>query len=638
MNFSPEFLDEIRARIPLAEVIGKRVRLARKGREFSGLCPFHNEKTPSFTVNEDKGFYHCFGCGAHGDVISFVMRTDALAFPEAIERLAGLAGLEMPVSDPRARERAEESRTLHALLEAATVHFSRQLRMPAGKAAFDYVRRRGLDEATVEQFRLGYAPDAEGGLRAALKREGFEDAQMIAGGLLKQPEDDRAPFEYFRNRLMFPITDRSGRVIAFGGRVLGAQGPGGQPKYLNSPETELFHKGRVLYGWAQARAAAREVGEVVVVEGYMDVIALAQAGFRAAVAPLGTALTEDQIAELWRLAAEPILCFDGDAAGQRAAARAIERALPKLAPGHSLRFVTLPASEDPDTLIRGRGAAAMDALLKSAEPLAAALWRLELLAKPVDTPERRADLHARLRRRVGQIGDPTVREFYRRHFGDEIGRAFAPAQGGQRAAATRPWLPRAEQFGRGRSSRFAPAMPVLDPPGGRAARAAVDQIMGRRQQQMLLATLVNHPALIEEMTESLALFSLPDRGLDKLMREILHLCASQPDLDGAAIERHFSDKGESAVLRTVLGQEVLQHAQFARPEASAEAARRGLLHLFARFGRPQLEAQLAEARRLCEENPSERNWTLVDSLRRTLQALNAEAAELATEGDGPSPA
>ncbi|MSP88007.1 MAG: DNA primase [Alphaproteobacteria bacterium] len=630
MSFAPDFLDEIRARVPLSDVIGKRVRLVRKGREFSGLCPFHNEKTPSFTVNEDKGFFHCFGCGAHGDVIGFVMRTDALAFPEAIERLAGMAGLEMPVRDSQARERAEENKTLHNLLETATVHFEKQLRMPAGKTAFDYVRRRGLDEATITQFRLGYAPDADGGLRAAMKRAGFDDEQMIAAGLLKQPEDERAPYEYFRNRLMFPIGDRAGRVIAFGGRVLGD----GQPKYLNSPETELFHKGRVLYGLAQARAAARESGALVVVEGYMDVIALAQAGLRAAVAPLGTALTEDQIAELWRLAPEPVLCFDGDAAGQRAAARAIERALPLLAPGRSLGFVTLPPGEDPDTLVRGRGAAAMDGLLKAAEPLAQALWRLEFQARPADTPERRADLHARLKRRLGQIGDATVREFYRRHFGETIARAFAPPARGGQAGADRSWRPRNEAPWRGRSSR--PPMPVFEPPGGRAARAALDQVMGRRPQQVFLATLVNHPDLIEELGENLALFSLPDRDLDKLKAEILHLSASLPGLDGAAIERHFTDKGESDVLRTILGQEVLQHAQFARREASVEVARRGLLHLFARFGRPQLEAQLAEAQRLLALDMTDGNNLRLEALKRSLLELDAKAAALDGEGEGAS--
>lgn len=629
MSFAPDFLDEIRARVPLSDVIGRRVRLVRKGREFSGLCPFHNEKTPSFTVNEDKGFFHCFGCGAHGDVIGFVMRTDALAFPEAVERLAGMAGLEMPARDSQARERAEENKSLHSLLEAATVHFEKQLRMPAGKAAFDYVRRRGLDEATIAQFRLGYAPDADGGLRAAMKRAGFDDEQMIAAGLLKRPEDERAPYEYFRNRLMFPITDRAGRVVAFGGRVLGE----GQPKYLNSPETELFHKGRLLYGLAQARAPARESGALAVVEGYMDVIALAQAGLRAAVAPLGTALTEDQIAELWRLAPEPVLCFDGDTAGQRAAARAIERALPLLAPGRSLGFVTLPPGEDPDTFVRGRGGAAMEGLLKAAEPLARALWRLEFQARPADTPERRADLHARLKRRLGQIGDATVREFYRRHFGDAIARAFAPAARGGQSTSDRPWRPRNEAPWRGRSSRPVVA-PAFEPPGGRAARATVDQVMGRREQQILLATLVNHPELVEEMGESLALFSLPDRDLDKRKAEILHLCASLPGLDGAAIERHITDKGESDLLRTILGQEVLQHAQFARREASVEAARRGVLHLLARFGRPQLVAQLAEAERVYARDVTDDNDLRMQAIKRSLLELDAKAAALDDEGEG----
>lgn len=630
MSFSPEFLDEIRARVPLAEIVGKRVRLTRKGREFSGLCPFHNEKTPSFTVSEDKGFFHCFGCGQHGDVIGFVMRTEALSFPEAVEKLAGIAGLDMPSRDPRDRERSAENKTLHVLIEAAAAHFESQLRMPAGKAAMEYVRGRGLDEATIRQFRLGYAGDAEGGLRAALKRAGFEDAQIVAAGLAKQPEQEgRAPFEYFRHRLMFPIADRRGRIVAFGGRVLGD----GQPKYLNSPDSELFHKGRMLYGFAQARAAAREAGDVIVVEGYMDVIALAQAGFRAAVAPLGTALTEDQIVELWRLAPEPVLCFDGDAAGQRAAARAIERALPLLKPGHSLRFVSLPAGEDPDTLVRRRGREAMAVLLKQAEPMAVALWRLEIQAKPLDTPERRADLHARLRRRVGQILDPTVREFYRRHFSAELRGAFG---GGQAQAGPRSWAQRADPGPRARWSPRGPggpAMPLFEPPGSRVARGpALEQTTELRRQQILIATLVNHPKLIEELRESLAQLTLPDRDLDNLRAEILHLSASHQDLDGGVIERHFSAKGEFAVLEMVLNVQVMKHADFAQREAAPEAARSGLTHLINWFGRPQLEAQLAEAERLAAAETTESNWARADALRRSLQALNARAADLEAEG------
>lgn len=318
MAFPPGFLDELRARIRLSDVVSRRVRLQKRGREFTGLCPFHNEKTPSFTVNDDKGFYHCFGCGAHGDAIDFEREQSGLSFREAVERLAADVGLAVPAPDPRAREREEARRGLADVVEIACQWFEERLRGPEGAPARAYLERRGLDQATIRRFRLGYAPDARDALIKAFSqgkggdsaRDAIDIDQLIAAGLAKRPDDGRAPFDYFRGRVMFPITDRRGRVIAFGGRVLGD----GEPKYLNSPDTPLFEKGRVLFGWHVAREAARSAGTVLVTEGYMDVIALAQAGFDHAVAPLGTALTEQQIRELWRMAPEPVVCLDGDTA------------------------------------------------------------------------------------------------------------------------------------------------------------------------------------------------------------------------------------------------------------------------------------------------------------------------------------
>src|SRR3954452_2306850 len=354
MAFPPGFLDELRARISLAGLVGRRVRLTRKGREHAGLCPFHNEKTQSFYVVEDKGFFHCFGCGAHGDAIGYLMRADNLDFIEAIERLAGEAGLQVPQSTPQERERAQRQKTLLEALAAAAGFYENQLWAPAGARAREYLTGRGLDEETIRRFRLGWAGDDRQALRRALSGE-YPEPLLLEGGLLRQSETGGNPYDYFRGRVIFPIGDRAGRVIAFGGRTLGDD----QPKYLNSPDTPLFEKGRVLYGWAAARAhVAREAegSAIIVVEGYMDVIALHRAGFGGAVAPLGTALTETQLHELWRLAPEPGLCFDGDAAGQRAALRAPARPLPLLQPGRSLRFAALPAGEDPDSLIRGGGA------------------------------------------------------------------------------------------------------------------------------------------------------------------------------------------------------------------------------------------------------------------------------------------
>jgi DNA primase len=355
MAFSPAFLDELRARINLSDVVGRRVRLIRRGHEHSGLCPFHNEKTPSFTLNDDKGFFHCFGCGAHGDVIGFVMKTENLSFPEAVERLADEAGLAIPKSAPEDAARAKVELSLFAVTEAAGKWFQERLRAPDGRIAREYLAGRGVDAQTIARFRLGFAPDGRGALKSALAAQGFPESLMITAGLLVVPEDGRPAYDRFRGRLMFPIEDPRGRVVAFGGRILGD----GEPKYLNSPETPLFHKGRQLYGLRHAREilkAPNLAGQpsLLVVEGYMDAIAALSVGI-AAVAPLGTALGEDQIALLWRLVAEPVLCFDGDSAGLRAAGRAAERGLPLVKPGFSLSFATLPKGDDPDTLVRCAG-------------------------------------------------------------------------------------------------------------------------------------------------------------------------------------------------------------------------------------------------------------------------------------------
>src|SRR5258706_1429831 len=370
MSFTAPFLDELRQRVSLVNVIARKVKLTRRGREQTGLCPFHNEKSPSFTVSDEKGFFHCFGCGAHGDVIGFVMRSDGLSFPDAVERLAREAGLPIPVSSPEERERSERQATLVSAMETAAAWYEQQLKAPGGREALDYLKGRGLSDASIGRLRLGYAHDGRTALRNALAKAGVSLELSIEAGLIGKGDDGHI-FDRMRGRVIFPIADRRGRVIAFGGRILGE----GQPKYLNSPETPLFHKGRTLYGLGQALRPARDAGEIVVAERYMDVIALAQAGFAQAVAPLGTALTEDQMGELWRLVAEPTLCFDGDGAGERAAAPAAERALPLLKPGQSLRFALLPAGEDPDTLVIAPGAPAMRAVLDAALPLAEMGWR-----------------------------------------------------------------------------------------------------------------------------------------------------------------------------------------------------------------------------------------------------------------------
>jgi DNA primase len=531
MSFPPAFLDEIRARVPLAGLIGRRMRLVKKGREYSGLCPFHNEKSPSFTVNEEKGFFHCFGCGAHGDCITFMMQSQNLGFLEAIEALAGEVGLEVPKATPQERERAVRQKTLTEALEAACLFFEAQLKTGTGAAALAYLDRRGLDKHSIERFRLGYAPAGNSPLRQHLLRD-FPEPMLLEVGLLGQKEE-RDSFDYFRDRVIFPILDRSGRVIAFGGRVMGDA----KPKYLNSPDTPTFHKGNVLYGLSWARAGVGKGAELIVTEGYMDVIALHRAGFEGAVAPLGTALTEAQLEEIWRLAPEPILCFDGDAAGQRAAARALDRALPLLKPGRSLRFATLPAGEDPDTLIARFGAPAMQGVLQAARPLVEVLWTQELAARPVDTPERKADLAVRLKARADRIEESGLAREYNGFFRNCLYERLRPQRNGKR-----------------RSGSFRPAAPSLPTPEPAA--------MPRRHQEVLVSLVLQEPGLLDDIIEDFAgiAFAAPD--LDKLRQEIINVHVFDPGLDSDTLKHHLCNRGYGRDV-DMLSPHRLVHAKFA---------------------------------------------------------------------------
>src|SRR5262245_11564539 len=404
MRFSPQFLDELRARLPVSEVVGRRVKLRKAGREWKGLSPFNKEKTPSFFVNDQKQAWFDFSSGKNGSIFDFVMLTEGVSFPEAVERLAAQAGMPLPQVSQAEEERAERRRTLNDVVELAAKFFEATLASRAGAKARGYLADRGLDPATQVKFRLGYAPPDRFALKEHLGKEGIAVEDMVEAGLLVAGEDIPLPYDRFRDRVMFPITDLRARVIAFGGRALEKDAPA---KYLNSPETPLFHKGATLYNIAAARAAAHKGAPVVAVEGYVDVIAMVQAGYEAAVAPLGTALTEDQLVLLWKMADEPILCFDGDAAGHRAAYRAVDLALPLIRPGKSLRFASLSEGQDPDDLWRSGGRAAVDDVLGAARPLAQVLWMRETEAGGFDTPERRAALEARIREVTAAIGDET---------------------------------------------------------------------------------------------------------------------------------------------------------------------------------------------------------------------------------------
>ncbi|MCP5396876.1 MAG: DNA primase [Sphingomonadaceae bacterium] len=407
---SPAWLDELRSRVTLSSVIMRTTKLQKAGREWKACCPFHNEKSPSFTVSDEKGFYHCFGCGAHGDVIRWMTDQRGMQFMDAVKELAAEAGMEVPAADPRAAQRAEERAGLHDMMAAAQEWFVSNLKGDLGAQARAYLASRGFNQRTVERFGFGFAPADRQAMKTALGSR-FEEAMLLEGGL-RITVDDKEPYDRFRARLMLPIEDARGRVIAFGGRILEADSKA--PKYLNSPDTPLFDKGRTLYNLHRAGPVSRQTNRLVVVEGYMDVIALAAAGIEDAVAPLGTALTENQIEMLWRLVERPVLCFDGDAAGQRAAMRAITRALPMLRPAHSLAIVHLPSGLDPDDLIKQQGAAAMEKLLAAPSSLLDTLWTFERDAQPLDGPEAKAGLKARLLAHVDAIEHPDIKALYRR--------------------------------------------------------------------------------------------------------------------------------------------------------------------------------------------------------------------------------
>ena len=533
---SPQWLDELRARVTLSGVIGRTTRLQKAGHEFKACCPFHNEKSPSFTVNDAKGFYHCFGCGAHGDVIRWMTDQRGLAFMDAVKELAAEAGMEVPAPDPRAAKQAEQRDTLHDVTKAAQDWFVQQLAGPEGGKARAYLATRGFDPHTVERFGFGYAPEGRQALKGALGQFG-EDKLIEAG--LRIAVEEREPYDRFRGRLMLPIEDARGRVIGFGGRILD-KAKTDAPKYLNSPDTPLFDKGRTLYNLHRAGPASRQSGRMIVVEGYMDVIALAAAGFGEAVAPLGTALTEHQLGLLWRMVETPILCFDGDAAGQRAAMRAISRALPLLKPAHSLRIVRLPAGLDPDDLIRQQGAGAMETLLAQAGPLIDMLWEHERDALPLATPEDKAGLKARLLAHVETIGDQDIRALYRRELLERFSdHAFPRRESGN----WRPPAPGGPRRGTDRGGGWRNAAPA--PPVDATVRFVQRGAGGQRDAlaAAVLAGLARFPDRIASRAEALLRSELANSRHAALLDALLDAADAAQPLESSGIVAILAARG-----------------------------------------------------------------------------------------------
>lgn len=538
MRFPPSFIDEIKQRLPVSAVVGKRVRLQKSGREWKGLSPFNSEKTPSFFVNDQKQAWFDFSSGKNGNIFTFLMETEGLSFPEAVERLAGEAGLQVPQMTREAEEREEKRASLYEVIEMAARFFEEQLRAAVGSKARAYLAGRDLQQDTQRAFRLGYSPNEKFALRDYLAGKGIAKEAMIEAGLLVHGDDIAVPYDRFRDRVMFPISDSRGRPIAFGGRAMEKDV---QAKYLNSPDTPLFHKGFVLYNHHIARKAAHERGTVIAVEGYVDVIAMSRAGFPNAVAPLGTALTADQLGLLWRMGDEPILCFDGDKAGRRAAYRAIDNALPLLQPGKSLRFALLPEGQDPDDLLRANGPGAVEAVVGAARPLADLLWAREIEAQPLDTPERKAAFERRVREALSTIADESVRRHYRADMDERLAGLFAqrreqrPARGG----GFRNDRPFDRQGGGFRGGLGRPiAVPRASP--GLAGHALFAQRPAATPREaLILAILAHHPSLLERRIEELADLHLTGRDAERFRRGLIDVIGSEapPEAIPAIMQR-----------------------------------------------------------------------------------------------------
>jgi DNA primase len=640
MRFPPGLLDEIRARIPVSHVVGRRVKLKRQGREYAGLSPFKNEKTPSFTVNDQKGFYHCFASGEHGDIFKFLMKTDGLSFPEAVEQLAREAGVEMPKPAPQEEAREALSVALRRITEESCVFFEKCLASSEGREARAYLERRGLSEAVIRQFRLGYAPQGRNRLKDHLAARNFRAEDMTASGMLIHGDDIPVSYDRFRHRLMFPITDMRGEVIAFGGRALAVEQ---QPKYLNSPETPLFHKGSVLFNAATARKAAHDTRAIIVAEGYMDVIAFARAGFANAVAPLGTALTPDQLSLLWRMADEPLLCFDGDAAGVKAAYRAVEMALPHLKPGKSLAFVFLPEGLDPDDLLRERGSDAVAEALKVTRPLVDVLWKKELANGEWTTPERRAQFEQRLSELTETIADKTVRQYYaqeiRRRLREQFN-GYTPQMRPAGGSLSRDRLPdrgknRLHAGGFTGAKRMSLQSYASEGLTASLAQSPLVRSEGAasslpHREILIVLTLINHPWLLDEYVEEVATIPLQATVLQRLRDGILAAYSDQNPLDNDGLRHQLKKLGYSGLL-TQIEHAITHNSDWnTQPDASKDDVLIGWRHRLALHRKSELKRELESAEQAFAIDPSEENYFRIQDLSR--QVLSVDGTEIAADG------
>ena len=645
MRFPPQFLDELRARLPVSEVVGRRVKLKKSGSEWRGLSPFNKERTPSFYVNDQKSMWFDFSAGKNGSIFDFVMLTEGLSFPEAVERLAEQAGLALPKPSQEDIARDERRKTLHEIVELAAKFFEATLASRAGARARGYLGDRGIDPETQVKFRLGYAPNERFALKEHLGSQGISTEDMVEAGLLVAGEDIPLPYDRFRERVMFPITDVRNRVIAFGGRALEKDTPA---KYLNSPETPLFHKGGTLYNIAAARAAAHKGAPVIAVEGYVDVIAMVQAGYEASVAPLGTALTADQLLLLWRMAEEPTLCFDGDEAGRRAAYRAIDLALPLLKPGKSLKLATLPEGHDPDDLLRAGGRAAINEVVEAARPLAHVLWMREAEAGSLDTPERRAAFEARLGQVIASIGDDSVRKYYGREFGERLRRLLGLDERPQarlrsRQRAAQPWstsrsLPRVSRsFDRPRPDITSLAMhgPYLAAspqlaasPVHRGHGAAIP-----RREALILQAIINHPWLLHDHLEELAAVDLRHSEAAKVKAALIDIFAHGSAADAEAMLAELERRGLTQVCARIQKAITTSSVWAAMPGAAPDDVVTTWNQLVALHRQwHSLAKELREAEHALGRETTEANYSWLQDVKTRLSVL--DGTEALIEGFG----
>lgn len=668
MRFTPQFLDDLRARLPVSEVVSKRVKLKKSGREWKGLSPFQQEKSPSFFVNDQKGFYHDFSSGKHGDIISFLMETDGCGFTEAVERLAQMAGVALPAATPDAARHEQRRKTLYDVMELAAKFFADTLASRNGAKARGYLGDRAISPLVQLQFRIGYAPGERFALKEYLGAAGIPVDDMVEAGLLIGGDDIPVPYDRFRDRVMFPITDLRNRVIAFGGRALEKDVAA---KYLNSPETPLFHKGDNLYNLAPARAATHNGAALVVVEGYVDVIAMVGAGFAASVAPLGTALTENQLALLWKMVDEPILCFDGDKAGQKAAWRAADLALPHLKPGKSLKFALLPEGQDPDDLARSGGRGAIEEVIGASRNLADVLWSREVEGGSFATPERRAALEARIGELTNGIRDEVVRRYYRQDLAERLQRAFAPeggrggyGRGNFRGAAGGAGGESGQRFG-GRASFTPGAAGRIEPRGARFKASASSQTIHRgpyqvaspqlanspimrgqrsalsRREALILQSLINHPWLLDDHLEEVAALELAHPEAHKLRAGILgafshdHHHAADPAEQSEKIRAELQKSGFSEILQRV-ERAITTHAVWGAQPGAAREDVLSTWHQLVSLHRQwhSLLRELKDAELALGDEASEANYAWLQDVKARLAEV--DGIEALIEGFGES--